>query len=71
LDEKGEKEIPIGSLVRIRVRNIESYLGIVTERVFHHKTVTVSYNVYLMELETNILMFAHELEVLSEKGTST
>jgi hypothetical protein len=57
--------------VRIRVRNVESYLGIVTERVFHHKTVTVSYNVYLMELETSILMFAHELEVLSEKGTST
>jgi hypothetical protein len=71
LGENGEKEISIGSLVRIRVRNVESYLGIVTERIFHHKTVTVSYNVFLMELETSILMFAHELEVLSEGKAST
>lgn len=71
MDEKSEKEIPIGSLVRIHVRGVEQYLGIVTERVFHHNTVTVSYNVFLMELETAILMFPHELEILNEGGKST
>lgn len=69
--ETNVKDVPIGSLVRIRVRNVEAYLGIVTERVFHHKTASTSYTVYIMELETSILMFPHELEVLSESGTST
>ena len=71
MDEKGEKEIPIGSLVRIRVRGVDSYLGIVTERVFHQKMNTVSYTTYIMEFETAVLMFPHELEVLSEGGIST
>ena len=71
MDENGEKEIPIGSLVRVRVHGAESYLGIVTERVFHNKMNTVSYTTYIMEFETGIMMFPHELEVLSEKGTST
>lgn len=69
--ETGEKDVPIGSLVRIHVRNVNPYLGIVIERVFHHKTATVSYTVYIMELDTQILMFPHELEILSEKGIST
>lgn len=69
--ETNEKEVPIGSLVRIHVRNVNPYLGIVLERVFHHKTVSVSYTVYIMELDTQIMMFPHELEVLSESGIST
>lgn len=71
MDDKSEKEIPIGSLVRVRVRGVESYLGIVTERVFHNKMNTVTYTTYIMEFETGIMMFPHELEVLNEKGTST
>lgn len=71
MDEKSEKEIPIGSLVRVRVRGVDSYLGIVTERIFHHKTNTVTYTTYIMEFETGIMMFPHELEILNEGRKST
>jgi len=69
--EADDKDVPIGSLVRIHVRSVNSYLGIVLERVFHDKAGSISYTVYIMDLDTQILMFPYELEVLSGKQEST
>jgi hypothetical protein len=67
LDTFNEKNIPIGALVRIRVHGAKRYLGIVTERIYHGNAKKIGYTVYLMELETRIMMFEHEFEVLSDK----
>lgn len=65
MDRDDYQSMPIGSLVRIRVHGAKPYLGIVLERIYHNNG-KMGYTVYLMELETKILMFEHELEVLSE-----
>jgi hypothetical protein len=67
LDTFNEKSISIGSLVRIRVHGAKRYLGIITERIYHHNNKKMGYTVYLMELETRIMMFDHEFEVLNDK----
>jgi len=53
--------------VRIRVHGAKRYLGIVVERVYHGNNKKIGYTVYLMELETRIMMFDHEFEVLNDK----
>jgi hypothetical protein len=67
LDTFNEKNISIGALVRIRVHGAKRYLGIVVERIWHGNTKKIGYTVYLMELETRIMMFDNEFEVLSDK----
>jgi len=67
LDTFKEKNIPIGALVRIRVHGAKRYLGIVVERIWHGNTKKLGYTVYLMELETRIMMFDNEFEVLNDK----
>ena len=67
MDTFNEKNISIGALVRIKVHGAKRYLGIVTERIWHGNAKKLGYTVYLMELETRIMMFDHEFEVLSDK----
>jgi hypothetical protein len=67
LDTFNEKSIPIGSLVRIRVHGAKRYLGIVVERIWHGSNKKIGYTIYLMELETRMMMFDHEFEVLNDK----
>jgi len=67
LDTFNEKNIPIGALVRIRVHGAKRYLGIVMERIWHGNTKKLGYTVYLMELESRIMMFDNEFEVLNDK----
>jgi len=67
LDTFKEKQISIGALVRIKVHGAKRYLGIVVERIYHGNTKKIGYTVYLMELETRIMMFPNEFEVLNDK----
>ena len=67
MDTFNEKNIPIGALVRIRVHGAKRYLGIVMERIWHGNTKKLGYTVYLMELESRIMMFDNEFEVLNDK----
>lgn len=63
-----EKNISVGALVRLRVRNAPPYLGIVVERVWQNNNNKLGYFIYLMELEISIMMFDNEFEVLNDKN---
>lgn len=53
--------------MRIRVHGARRYLGIVVERIWHGNNKKIGYTIYLMELETRMMMFDHEFEVLNDK----
>jgi hypothetical protein len=49
------------------VHGARRYLGIVVEHIWHGNNKKIGYTIYLMELETRMMMFDHEFEVLNDK----